>query len=139
MARRLAIASDHGGFALKRYIARRMECVDLGPENDAPVDYPDYAAKVVDFVAGNPGSMGVLACRTGTGMMIAANRDRRVRAALLYSRMSAIKARTHEDANVAVLAAGQFSRRQNLAWLRVFLETPFPRVARHMRRIKKIS
>jgi ribose 5-phosphate isomerase B len=139
MARRIAIASDHGGFALKEYIKRRVDCVDLGANSDIPSDYPDFAAKVVDFDKKNRGSVGVLVCRTGTGMMIAANRDRKIRAALLYSRDSAVKSREHEDANVAVLASDQFSNRRNMAWLEAFLETPFSRGARHVHRIGKIS
>jgi ribose 5-phosphate isomerase B len=140
VARRIAIAADRGGFTLKEYIKKHIDCMDLGTDSAAiPVDYPDFAKKVVGFVKRNRGAMGVLVCRTGTGMMMAANRDKKIRAALLYNRASAEKAREHEDANVAVLASDQFSNRQNLGWLGVFLGTPFSGAARHVRRIRKIS
>ena len=140
---RIAIASDHGGFALKEYIKEHLkdlDIVDLGPDSkDISVDYPDYAARMTARMKDDPDTIGILVCRTGEGMAMAANRDRSIRAALVFDRKAAIKSREHEDANIIVLAAEHFSMRQNLAWLRAFLTTPFAPDPRHLRRLAKIS
>src|SRR5687768_6089050 len=85
--KRVAIASDHAGFALKLQLVQalseaKIDFEDLGPQGPASVDYPDYARAVSEAVAGKKADLGVLCCGSGIGMSIAANKVKGVRAAL---------------------------------------------------------
>ena len=141
----IALGADHGGFALKQYLAEYLAAkgyavLDLGAySEDAGDDYPDFAAAAARAVKERFADFAVLACRTGTGMCMAANRVKGVRAALLYSRAAASRAREHQDANVAVLADDSFSRRANAGFLDAFLRAKFSAAPRHKRRIKKLD
>ncbi|MDR2098884.1 MAG: RpiB/LacA/LacB family sugar-phosphate isomerase [Rickettsiales bacterium] len=140
----IAIGSDHGGYKLKEllkpYLADKgYDVADVGCYSEDSSDYPDMANKVADWLLSHPNGIGVLACRTGTGMIMAANRFRHVRAAMLYSIKSARLAREHEDANVAVLGSDSFGDEENTGFLDVFLSAEFTAEARHLRRIKKLS
>ncbi|MDR0367427.1 MAG: RpiB/LacA/LacB family sugar-phosphate isomerase [Rickettsiales bacterium] len=142
MESKIAIGSDHGGYPLKQHIKANLagyEFIDVGSDGGASCDYPDFAAAAAEVLRAGRAAFGVLACRTGQGMAMAANRFAFIRAALLYSEDAAAKAREHEDANMAILAADAFSFEQNLAFLRVFLGTPFSNDERHIRRIRKYS
>ena len=74
------LGADHGGFELKERIKSHLNATgiavqDKGTENEASVDYPDFAVKVAEAVAGSKGSsLGILCCGTGIGMSIAANK-----------------------------------------------------------------
>lgn len=106
------IASDHGGFKLKRYLQAAVELrsgqkmQDLGAWAAAvAVDYPDYAARLATAMAADCGAVGLLICRSGIGMSIAVNRYSWIRGALCHDEDEVIKAREHNDANVLILAA----------------------------------
>jgi ribose 5-phosphate isomerase B len=144
MKRRIAIGSDHGGYKLKEFLKPYLEeegyeVADIGAYSDEPSDYPDMAFKMAEYLVEHKRAAGVLVCRTGTGMMMAANRFRHVRAALLYSVDSARLAREHEDANVAVLGSDSFSDKENIDFLEAFLSAEFTKEARHARRIAKMA
>jgi ribose 5-phosphate isomerase B len=99
------IGSDHAGFAVKNLVvemlkARGHEVVDLGPESDARVDYPDYAEKVARAVVEDAGAHGILICGTGIGMSVAANKIDGIRAAHCHDYYTAQMARAHNDANI---------------------------------------
>ncbi|HMB15749.1 MAG TPA: RpiB/LacA/LacB family sugar-phosphate isomerase, partial [Pelovirga sp.] len=84
----IAVASDHGGLDLKNAILaslreQQIECVDLGTEGTASVDYPDFAEKVALAVSSGIAKAGILICGTGIGMSIAANKIPGIRAALV--------------------------------------------------------
>jgi len=106
---KVALGSDHGGFEIKETVKAWLRqqghvCEDVGPDRREAVDYPDYAAGVAGKVAAGEADFGVLACTTGLGMAMAANKFPGVRAALCSSPELAQKARTHNNANVLVLA-----------------------------------
>lgn len=139
---RLYAASDHAGFALKKALvteARRLghEVVDLGPDGEDRVDYPDYAAAVGKAVAEDPGARGLLCCGTGIGVSIAANKVPGVRCAVVWDEATARLAREHNDANVIAIGGRLVSvddaRRMLDAWLTATFEG-----GRHAERLEKI-
>ena len=110
---RVAIASDHGGFGLKRelifHLAQRgHEVHDLGPLTSDSVDYPAYAELVARQVGAREVDAGVLVCGSGIGKSIAANKVAGVRAAVVQDVEHARLAREHNDANVLCLG-GRFT------------------------------
>src|SRR5262245_34980257 len=107
---RVAVASDHRGFQVKRKIVELVqrlghEVVDYGVANEDAVDYPDYAQQVAQAVSTGHVDRGVLICGTGIGMSMAANKVRGVRAALCHDDVTAEMSRRHNDANVMCLSA----------------------------------
>lgn len=99
------IATDHAAFCIKEDVKEILtklgnEVIDLGPENDNRVDYPDYAHRLAGKVLADEGSQGVLICGTGIGMSLAANKHEGIRAALCHDSYTAQMAREHNDANV---------------------------------------
>src|SRR6185503_4061551 len=97
---RVAIASDHGGFALKLQLIQQLaeakiDYEDFGPSSAAMVDYPEYAKVVSEAVAGKRADFGVLCCGSGIGMSIAANKVKGVRAVLAHSELEARLSRQH--------------------------------------------
>ena len=139
----IAIASDHAGFQLKASLVedlegRGLEILDLGSNDEESVDYPDYAHAVAQAIEQGKASRGVLACGSGIGMAIAANRHPQIRAALVNDPEMARLARQHNDANVLVLA-GRFTELPvAIKCLDVFLDTPFEG-GRHARRVAKLT
>ena len=139
----VAIASDHAGFALKTVLKGDLEAmgyavVELGPEDESSVDYPDFGQKLARNVAEGQTKAGVLVCGTGIGISIAANREPRVRAALVHNEMTAEMARAHNDANVMAVGARVTDEQTARACLKTFFSTPFEG-GRHARRVEKLG
>jgi ribose 5-phosphate isomerase B len=108
MSEKIAIASDHRGIALKAALVSQLgklgvDVLDLGPETDTSVDYPEYARKVASAVSNGECDRGVLICGSGIGMSIAANKFRGVRAALCHDAHLAKMCRLHNNANILVM------------------------------------
>ncbi len=140
---RVIIASDHAGLRLKekvkKYLKRKkIEYEDLGTESFTSVDYPDYALKVAAKVAKNKNTRGILVCGTGTGMTIAANKVKGIRAVAAYDAYSAKMSRIDNDTNVLGLRGRFFPLEKMKKIITVWLDTPFSGEKRHKRRIKKI-
>lgn len=140
----IAIASDHGGFALKAEIIKHLnrkgyEFRDFGSYDDASCDYPDYARPAAQAVARGECEKAILICGTGIGMSIAANKIPGIRAALCGDCFSAQATREHNDANVLCLGARVIGPSLALMITDVFLDTPFSGDSRHMRRISKLE
>lgn len=136
------IGVDHGGVELKRELITKLgnldyNVKDLGTHNTQSVDYPEYAQKVANKVSQNKNSLGVLICRTGIGMSIAANKAKGIRAALCYNPQIAIQSRKHNDANIICFGADYISSEEAWQSLQNFLNTKFEG-ARHKRRIDKL-
>ena len=142
---KIFIGADHAGTEMKDYIIPRLTKAGFPIEDVGCLrstiadDYPDIAVKVARHVSKHPNSKGILICGTGTGMVIAANKVKGIRAALCYDRYSAQMARADNDANILTLRGRNVSK--NLTWgiTKVWLSTPFSGQERHLRRIKKIS
>ncbi len=105
---KIAIASDHGGFDLKQQIKELLvesgyEVSDFGCYSRESVDYPAYADILCKSIIAGDSVRGILICGSGIGMSIAANRYRRIRAALCHDEYTARMSREHNDANVLCL------------------------------------
>jgi len=136
------ISSDHAGFKLKETIKnyltnKKIKFTDLGPMNDSKVDYPDYAHKVARKVKVNRNNIGILVCGSGTGMNIAANKHKNVRAAQCFNLKSTKLSRLHNDANIITLGSRLITKKNALKFISVFLNTKFDG-GRHLKRVKKI-
>ncbi len=142
---RVALGSDHAGFVLKQRLKRELEAlghqaVDLGTHAaEPPVDYPDYCFPVAEQVARGDVERGVVLGGSGIGECIAANKVAGVRAALVTSAETAALTRRHNDSNVLALG-GRTNPDYDavVAWLRIWLETPFEG-GRHVPRLEKIA
>jgi len=139
------IAADHAGFDNKQLLKQALGkegygVIDLGAreKNDSD-DYPIIASKVARAVLKNPKSKGILLCGSGQGVCIAANRIKGIRAAIAWNPQSAVASRNDDDANILCLGARFFTIRQLLTMIRVWLQTPFSKLARHKRRIKLLG
>lgn len=139
----ILLACDHAGFPLKErlradFLARGLDCLDLGVFDQSPADYPDLAHALAGRIARGESAVGVLVCGTGIGMAMAANRHPGVRAALCHDLFTAEMARRHNDANVLCLGARVTEPELAVAIAAVFLATPFEG-GRHQRRVAKIE
>ncbi len=141
---KLAVGSDHAGFAIKEAVVRRLraqghEVVDVGTtDGETSVDYPDYAHAVAGMVERGEAERGVLVCGTGIGVCMAANRHRGVRAADCTTPHLAEMSRRHNDANVLCLAGRLLSEEEAWAVAEVWMATPFEG-GRHARRVELIE
>jgi len=139
----IVIASDHAGVELKTALfeivrSRGRDIRDLGPSDTTSVDYPDFAHRVAQAVAGGEADLGILICGTGIGMSMSANRHRGVRAALCHDAFTAEMSRRHNDANVLCLGARVTGLGVAEQMVSIFLDTDFES-GRHQRRIEKIE
>jgi ribose 5-phosphate isomerase B len=140
--KKIFLSSDHAGYKLKEKIKlyldkKKIKYTDLGPFNNNRVDYPDYAHKVAKKVKSNRNHSGILVCGSGTGMNIAANRHKNVRAAQCFNLKSTKLSRLHNDANIITLGSRLLTEKNALNCVNVFLNTKFEG-GRHLKRIKKI-
>ncbi len=139
----IAVASDHAGFDLKELLKRDLQqaghdVLDLGTNSTASVDYPDFGRAMADAIASGRAGRGVLVCGTGIGISIAANRNPKVRAALVHDETSARLSREHNNANVVAFGQRLIGTETARAALKVFLNTEFEG-GRHAGRVAKLS
>ena len=141
---RIAIGTDHAGFALKERLVRELralghEVEDLGTHAaEPPVDYPDFCFPVAERVADGRAERGVVLGGSGIGEAIAANKVSGVRAAVVTSDETARLTRLHNDSNVLALGGRTNPHEDAVRWLRIWLETPFEG-GRHLARLRKIT
>jgi len=140
---KIAVGSDHRGFEIKQQIkaiATELghECVDVGTDDNNPVDYPDLAYLAATAVSRKEADRAILACATGIGMCMAANKVDGIRAALCHDELSAQISRDHNNANVLCLSADQIGAVLLRKMVEVWLSTEFSG-GRHERRVKKIA
>ncbi len=139
----IAIGADHGGVELKKALKAQLDSGgyrvrDVGAHSADSVDYPDYAREVARAVACREADFGILVCRTGIGMSMAANRYPGVRAALVDNAATAKISREHNDANVLCLAGDRVSARDAEEIVKVWLAAAFAG-GRHERRVDKMD
>jgi ribose 5-phosphate isomerase B len=139
----IAVASDHAGFDLKEILKRDLqeaglEVLDLGTHSTASVDYPDFGQAMGEAIASGKAEKGVIVCGTGIGISIAANRNPKVRAALVHDVTAARLTREHNDANVIAFGQRLIGTEVAREALKVFLQTPFEG-GRHANRVAKLS
>ena len=139
----IAVGSDHRGFETKQQIKAIIsqlghECVDVGTGDDNPVDYPDMAYLAAIAVSQKRADMAILACGTGIGMSITANKISGIRAALCHDELSAQISRHHNDANVLCVSGDLIGDVLLRKIVEVWLSTEFSG-GRHQRRVDKIQ
>ncbi|MDV2989434.1 MAG: ribose 5-phosphate isomerase B [Dehalogenimonas sp.] len=140
----LAVASDHGGFALKQALMPLLQregykIQDLGAhEFLQDDDYPDYAEKLAREVNSGRVKKGILICGSGAGACMAANKIPGIRASVCHDSYSAHQAVEHDDMNVLCLGARVIglSLAQELAV--AFLKATFRDEPRYRRRLDKM-
>jgi ribose 5-phosphate isomerase B len=140
---KIAVGSDHRGYDIKQQIiaiATELghECIDFGTSDNNPVDYPDLAYLASMAVSKNEVDRAILACATGIGMSMAANKVKGIRAALCHDELSAQISRDHNNANVLCLSAEQIGVVLLRKMVEVWLNTEFGG-GRHERRVRKIA
>ena len=107
----IAIASDHGGYALKEKVKaflekKGLEYKDFGCYDTSSFDYPDFAKPAAKAVAEGECEKGILICTTGIGVSICANKVPGIRCALCSDTVSARLTREHNNANMVAIGAG---------------------------------
>jgi|TARA_B100000676_G_scaffold199757_1_gene196280 ribose 5-phosphate isomerase B len=140
--KKIFISSDHAGYKLKEQIKsnffNKYKFEDLGThDQNISVNYPDYAHKLCKKVSKNSKNMGILVCGSGMGMSMAANRHKKIRAAVCYSIKNTKLSRLHNNANIITL--GSRLTKKNIAFkcIDTFINTKFEG-GRHKKRVKKI-
>jgi len=139
----IAVGSDHRGFDIKQQIiaiATELghECIDVGTTGNNPVDYPDLAYLAATSVSKKEADRAILACATGIGMSMAANKVKGIRAALCHDELTAHISRDHNNSNVLCLSADQIGVLLLRKMVEVWLSTEFSG-GRHERRVRKIE
>ncbi len=140
---KIAIGCDHRGFDLKEKIKVIItelghEYIDFGANSNEPVDYPDTAYLAANAVSTKQADKAILACASGIGMSMAANKVKGIRAALCHDELSAQASRGHNDSNVLCLPADQIGESLLRKIVEVWLKTEFMG-GRHQRRVNKIQ
>ena len=128
---RIAVGSDHAGYAVKEAIAQRLrdgghEVVDHGCDSDASVDYPDFAADVARSVASGACERGIMLDADGIGAAMVCNKQRGIRAALCYDMRTIVNSREHANANVLTLGGPLHGGGELCEMAKLWLELRFP-------------
>ncbi len=139
---RVAIGSDHAGFALKNDLCTllddlRVEYRDFGTFGPEPVDYPDFIAPVARAVRDGEFELGIVLGGSGTGEAIVANKVRGIRCVEAADPVTARLGREHNDANVLSLGARIVGSEVARACVRAFLDGEY-QAGRHVARIAKL-
>lgn len=140
---RVAVASDHAAVSLKATLVAWLreaghDVLDLGPDTDARVDYPDYGYKLAEAVAAGEAERGIALCGSGIGISIAVNRNSALRCALVSDPLAAALSREHNDANAIALGARLIGEDMAKACVTAFLDTAFAG-GRHAPRVDKLG
>tara|TARA_B100001121_G_scaffold192565_1_gene168188 strand:- start:60 stop:485 length:426 start_codon:yes stop_codon:yes gene_type:complete len=140
--KKIFISSDHAGYNLKESIKTKFKnkyfFKDLGTNTSkVSVNYPEYAHKLCKKVAINSKNMGILICGSGMGMSMAANRHKKIRAAVCYSIKNTKLSRLHNNANIITLGSRLTKKNTAFKCIDVFMNTKFEG-GRHKKRVKKI-
>ncbi|MEY3268169.1 MAG: hypothetical protein RL480_929 [Pseudomonadota bacterium] len=143
MLETIALASDHAGYALKALLVDELrggghDVLDLGPTDEASVDYPDYGAKLAAAIADGRAARGIAICGSGIGISIAVNRNPAARCALVTSGLMARLARLHNDANCIAIGSRITGIEVARDCVTEFLATEFEG-GRHAGRVAKLG
>ena len=134
----IAVASDHGGFALKDIVKKHLlergyKVVDLGTDSEASVDYPVYGKACGEAVASGKADLGIVVCGTGIGISIAANKVKGIRCGLCTSVEMAKLTRQHNNANILALGGRTTAPELAVEIVDAWMDTEFEG-GRHERR-----
>jgi ribose 5-phosphate isomerase B len=138
---KIAIGSDHRGFAHKEFIQQNIShytWIDVGTYDQTRTDYPIYTEKVVQLYVTKNVDYGVLLCSTGIGMAIAANRHTGIYAAIVWNEEIACQAKAEDNSNILVLPADSVSYEQAISIITIWLSTSF-KGGRYAERLEMID
>tara|TARA_B100001093_G_scaffold485946_1_gene520809 strand:- start:254 stop:679 length:426 start_codon:yes stop_codon:yes gene_type:complete len=140
--KKIFISSDHAGFNLKEQIkkkfSKKFRFQDLGTDSSKiSVNYPNFAHKLCKKVSVNNENRGILVCGSGMGMSMAANRHKKIRAAVCYSIKNTKLSRLHNNANIITLGSRLTKKNTAFKCIEIFMNTKFEG-GRHNKRVKKI-
>ena len=140
--KKIYIASDHAGYNLKEFLknklSKKYNFIDLGTNKASiSVNYPIFAHKLSNKVAKNGKNFGILICGSGLGMSMAANRHKRIRAALCYTVKNTKLSRLHNNSNVITLGSRLIKKNLAVRIVNIFFNTKFEG-GRHKKRVKNI-
>ena len=140
--KKIFISSDHAGYKLKEQIKNKFSkkyiFKDMGTNSSkVSVNYPEFAHKLCKKVSDNTQNIGILVCGSGMGMSMAANKHKKIRAAVCYSVKNTKLSRLHNNANIITLGSRLTKKDTAFKCIEVFLNTKFEG-GRHVKRVKKI-
>ena len=138
---KIAIGTDHRGFDLKNFIInafQKIEWEDVGCFSTERCDYPIYAKKVSELILENKVKYGILLCGTGIGMAIAANRFKKIYAALVWNSTIARLSKEDDNSNILVLPADFISNEDSLEIIEAWLKASF-KGGHYLERIKMLE
>ena len=140
--KKIYISSDHAGYNLKENIKRKFKkkyiFLDLGTNNSkVSVNYPAFAHRLCKKVSNDSKNIGILVCGSGMGMSMAANKHKKIRAAVCYSVKNTKLSRLHNNANIITLGSRLTKKNTAFKCIDVFMKTKFEG-GRHNKRVKKI-
>ena len=137
----ISIGNDHAGVDYKNYIIENLndkyDIKNHGTDTESSVDYPDFAHPVAKDVDNNKSDIGILVCGSGNGVAMAANKHKKVRAAVCWNEELAVLAKQHNNANIVCIPARFISKEEALHIVKSFIKTVFEG-GRHERRVNKI-
>ena len=140
--KKIYISSDHAGYNLKENIKKKFKkkyiFLDLGTNNSkVSVNYPDFAHRLCKKVSNDSKNIGILVCGSGMGMSMAANKHKKIRAAVCYSVKNTKLSRLHNNANIITLGSRLTKKDTAFKCIDAFINTKFEG-GRHKKRVKKI-
>lgn len=139
---KIALGSDHGGFAykeaIKKHLEGKYEVVDVGTYNEDSCHYPEFGIKAAELVASKECEFGILVCTSGEGIMMSANKVKGIRCGVGYNDDVAMFMRLHNDANMIAFGQKFMELEDVLRRVDIFLSTKFEG-GRHAERVKIIT
>lgn len=139
----IAIGSDHGGYKLKEEIKKYLdekgiEYIDVGTYTEDRTDYPIYAKKVAEKLQSKECDKGIIACRSGAGMAIVANKFKGIRAASIHNELEAKFAKSDDNINVLTLGGDYLTVNEAICIIRNWIGTEF-KGGRYQERLEMIE
>lgn len=140
---KVALGSDHGGYALKCEIMKlldqmKIEYHDFGCYSTESCDYPIFGEAAARSVASGEYERGIVICTTGIGISMAANKVKGIRCAHCTDPLQAEMTRRHNDANMLAIGGGFTGKNLAERMVEVFLTTEFEG-GRHARRVAELD
>lgn len=139
---KIAIAADHAGFFLKENLSNYLksegyEIIDFGTNSPDPVDYPDFAHPLGEYINEGKARFGITICGSGNGINMTVNKYPNIRSALCWNEEISRLAREHNDANICSLPGRFINYETAIKIVDIFLNTEFSG-GRHEKRVNKI-
>lgn len=140
---KISIGNDHAGVAYQKAIQEALESkghevICHGTHTEDSVDYPDFIHPVAEDVSTKKADLGIIICGSGNGAAMTANKHQKIRAALCWTPELVALARQHNDANILSIPARFVSEKDAIAFVEIFISTPFEG-GRHAKRVGKIA